>query len=136
MNKVIFRLKLILTHVVWVLIAGWMILYSDWLSGNMGALPFIVLGILTIQWAIWRDEWRGISWQLTHVDNRQSKLYEQQSAELREGLQQIHGDKNGTLTKALKNLSDDELVRLKAGLQNGTIDDAMLFDEIEKQKRS
>ena len=137
-DKLIFRLKLIVTNILWIIFAGWIFLYSDWLRQNIGAIvavPIILSVLLVIQFALWRDEWRGIQWQLTRVDNRQESLHQQQNTELHDGLQQIRG-KQGALTQALKNLSDDELIRLKAGLEDGTIDDAMLYNEIEKQKRS
>ena len=131
----ILRLKIIVTNIVWLTTMVWVFLSSDWLRENILAAPVIVMGLLLFNYLLWQDELRNIRSASKQVDNR-ATASKQHDAMIDAGLQQIRQQPQGSLTQALKNLSDEELIRLKTRLQDGTIDDAMLVDEIQKQKRS
>lgn len=109
----------------------WTFLYSDWLRQNILTAPIIVMGLLLFNYLLWRNEWRS---QTIQIDNR-ATASQQHDAAIDAGLQTIRNQQHAELTQALKNLSDEDLIQLKTRLQDGTIDDAMLIDEIQKQKR-
>lgn len=122
-----------LSQIVWIFAAAWLMLNADWIGFQPGfegliIIAFVVGLTLFANLFIWFREGIFSAFRdSTYADERDYQARRENNASAMESTEKRKRDR---IDAVLRDLSDDDLVRLRERLATGHIDDDLLYDRM------
>ena len=115
--------RFVVSQVIWLMTVAFLLLNLDWL--RFASNPFLIIGLavgtaMLINLGIWFGEGIARAFDDDIYENFAAKP-ETESVEKR---------KRERLDSVLRELSNDDLIELRRRLQDGTIDDELLYEQM------
>ncbi|MEL6524642.1 MAG: hypothetical protein AAFQ07_02935 [Chloroflexota bacterium] len=125
--------RFILSQIVWIFAAGWLMLNADWIGFQPPNEGLIIISLavgftLFINLLIWFREGLFSAFRdSTYADEREYQAHRESNTPAIDSTEKRKRDR---IDAVLRDLSDDDLVRLRERLATGHIDDDLLYDRM------